>query len=255
MRSSILLTIVVLACQPQPVQSPAPASELPWRAATAKAMSRAAFMVDDEPLATDLALIGGDPLVAGDAPDTSIENLLDRRLSLPSRIVVGILHLPGPSARISWYASGDLSDQTQAVADSAVAVLVRAPRVERATTLPVMVVGEHYTIASLREAAARLQAHVLLVYRPSCKFYQRDPFIGAPQYRAVCTSEAVALDTRSGLLPFSTVVTREYVTQKQRGDFDESATWRRAQLQAVVFAVLEVGTRLGTFLSGVPQSP
>lgn len=247
--SSVLLTILVLACQPQPVQSPAPASERPWRPAGHFAMSRAAFMVDEEPLANELAL------VAGDAPDTSIENLLDRQFSLPSRIVVGILHLPGPSARISWYASGDLSDQTQAVADSAVAVLGRAPRVERATTLPVMVVGEHYTIASLREAAARLQAHVLLVYRPSCKFYQRDPFIGAPQYRAVCTSEAVALDTRSGLLPFSTVVTREYVTQKQRGDFDESATWRRAQLQAVVFAVLEVGTRLGTFLGGVPQSP
>lgn len=247
--SSILITIVVLACQPQPVQSPAPASERPWRPASSYAMTRAAFMVDEEPLATDLALI------AGDTPDTSIENLLDRRFSLPSRIAVGILHLPGPQARISWYASGDLSDQTQAVADSAVAVLGRAPRVERATTLPVMVVGERYTIASLREAAARLQAHVLLVYRPSCKFYQRDPFIGGSQYRAVCTSEAVALDTRSGLLPFSTVVTREYVTQKQRGDFDERATWRRAQLHAVTLAVLEVGTRLGTFLSGVPQSP
>lgn len=247
--SSTVVCTILLGCQTPPAQNPVPVSERPWRPAGTFAMSRAALMVDDEPLANDLAL------VSGDTPDSAIDNLLARRLALPGRITVGILHLPGPRARFSWFTSGELSDQTQALADSAVAVLLRSKRVERAVVLPVVVVGERYTVASLREAAARLQAHVLLVYRPTCKFYERDPFIGSPQYRAVCTIEAVALETRLGLLPFSTVVTREYVTQKQRGDFDVSAAWRRAQLQALTFGVIDVGTRLGASLATVPESP
>lgn len=206
------------------------------------------LMVDEEPLAADLAL------VAGDTPDSAIDNLLARRLVLPARVSVGILHLPGARARFRWFSIGELSDQTQELADSAVGVLLRSNRVERASVLPAMVVGDRYTVATLREAAARQQTHVLIVYRPTCKFYERDPFIGAPQYRAVCTIEAVALETRLGLLPFSTVVTREHVTQKQRRDFDVSAAWRRAQLQAVISGVSEVGARLGTFLNAVPES-
>jgi hypothetical protein len=63
------------------------------------------------------------------------------------------------------------------------------------------------------------------------------------------------LDTRSGVIPWSTVVTRDYVTQRQRGDFDAGGTWRRAQVQALLIAGLEVSSRVGVFLVSVPEEP
>jgi hypothetical protein len=115
-----------------------------------------------------------------------------------------------------------------------------------------MLVPERPSVGVLREAAARLQARALLVYRPSCRVYERRPFVGSPQYRAQCTLEAVLVDTRSGVMPFATVVTRERVTQKQRGEFDLSETLRRAQVEAVVLALHEVGSRLGEAIGQVP---
>ncbi len=103
-----------------------------------------------------------------------------------------------------------------------------------------------------RQLAWPAQIAALLVYRPSCRVYERVPFVGSPQYRAQCTLEAVLLDTRSGVIPFATVVTRERVTQKQRGEFDLSETLRRGQMEAIVLALHEVGSRLGEALRQVP---
>lgn len=76
--------------------------------------------------------------------------------------------------------------------------------------------------------------------------------MGGKHYRAQCTLEVVLLDTRSGVMPFAAVVSRERVTQKQRGDFDYRETVRRVQIEAVVLALHEVGSRLTEALGQVP---
>lgn len=243
-----LLPLMAIACHNQPPQTaPAVGAERPWRLALTSQLANGVGMFDDEPLGSALGLS------SEAVDDSTIEVLLGHRLTFPARVTVGILHLPGAMARRSWFFTGEAGDLTQTLADSVVAAISRAPRVERAAVLPVLVVGDQPTVARLREAAARLQAQVLMVYRPNCRLYERVPFVGSTQYRAVCTIEALALDTRSGVIPFSTIITREDITRRERGDFDATGTWRRIQLQALVKAVVEVSIRMGTFLSSVPE--
>lgn len=245
-----LLSVLSIACQNTPPQTaPTPVGDRPWRTAAFSQLRAEGLWLDEEPLGSDLGLS------AGDAADSTIERLLAHRLTLPPGVSVAILHFPGARVGRSWFSSRDVSELTQALADSMVAALSSSPRVTRAVVLPALFVGEKPTIAGLREGAARLQARVLLVYRPSCRFYERVPFVGSTQYRALCTIEAAALDTRSGVIPWSTVVTREYVTQRQRGDFDAGGTWRRAQHQALLVAGADVSGRIGTFLVRVPVEP
>lgn len=243
-----LLLLVSVACQNAPPQTaPTPAGDRPWRAAAFSQLRGDGLWLDDEPLGAELGLS------TGDAPDSTIERLLAHRLTLPPGVSLAILHLPGARATRSWLSSGTVTEQTQILADSMVAALSRSSRVTRALVLPALFVGDKPTIAGLREGAARLQARVLLVYRPSCRFYERVPFVGSSQYRALCTIEAAVLETLSGVIPWSTVVTRDYVTQRQRGDFDAGGTWRRAQVEALLIAGLEVSSRVGTFLVRVPE--
>lgn len=242
----LLVLVVAMGCQGRPAQ-PAPVSPRGWMISRGLGGHDDARWIDDEPLGPDLNLS------SGDAADSTINKLLTYRLELPATVTVGILHLPGTRARRSWLSSPDVSELTQALAESVVAALSRAPRIVRAAVLPALAVGDQYTVASLREAAARLQAHVLMVYRPSCRFYERVPFVGSRHYRAVCTIEAVVLDTRSGIVPFSKVITGEAITQRERDDFDREDTWRRVHLQALVNAATDLSGRVGAFLGTVPQ--
>ncbi|HKE89983.1 MAG TPA: hypothetical protein VKB45_06580 [Gemmatimonadales bacterium] len=247
LRRQVLIPLLLVGCGTQsPRTQPSPAPERPWAPMAARAFESHDYLFEDTPLGPDLGLS------PGQVPDSLISTLLAHRFTLPPRVSVAILHLPGAQARRSWFATPEALDLTQTVADSTVAGISRAPRVSHAAVLPALLVGDQPTVASLREATARLQADVLLVYRPTCRLYERQPFIGSRQYRGVCTIEAVVLDTRFGIIPFSTVVTREAVTQHQHDDFDDTGTLRRVQLEALLAAAVDLSQRAGTFLVGAP---
>lgn len=176
---------------------------------------------------------------------------MNQQLTLPANVSVALLQLRGQQAR-RWWAPGETNDMSQQLADSALVYLRAASRVQRAEVMPALVVGEQHSIAALREAAARLQADLLLVYRPSCRLYERAPFLGALQWRATCTLEAVALETRSGLLPFSAVITRDQVTQRERGEFEDLEAQRRAEVRSMLLALHGIVDRLTIRLAGVP---
>jgi hypothetical protein len=244
-----LSLLLSFGCVSRTLPTVSPESQRPWREVGVSVMTaeRRSFEwpPEQEPLAAELDL--GD---AG-APDSLIAGLMAHRLAWPAQVAVAVLHLRGPLAR-QWWGSGESGETSQMLADSAIGAVAQSPRVSRASALPALLVPNWPSVGALRESAARLQAAALLVYRPSCRVYERTPFVGSPQYRAQCTLEVVLLDTRSGVMPFATVVTRERVTQKQRGEFDRSETLRRAQVEAIVSALHEVGSRLGEALRQVP---
>ena len=203
---------------------------------------------DKQPLATALVR-GTDSL-----PDTALVRLLSTRTTLPARIVIGILQLTAPESPRAWWAQAGQPDPTQTVIDSAVAVLSLNPRITRVAFLPGLIAGTTYSTATLRDAAARLQADAVLIYRPSCRVWDRAPFIGPVEYRSACTVEAVLLETRQGLMPFTAIVTREDTTRHHSSEPNTEATVTRSQLAATWGALRDVLVRTGSFVATVPES-
>ena len=250
-RPLVVLIALLGACAP-PTPQPAPPSAAdlaarPWRRSYDAAKLYGSEMADEEPLGHDLGL------AVGEVADSTIEQLLNYHVQLPDRVAIGVLHLPGARAR-RWWESTAGAELTQVLADTIAAAFAQTARVSRAVPLPGVLVAERPTVAALREGAARVQVHVLAVYRPSCRLFQRTPVVGVTQYRSECTIEATVLDTRSGVLPFTTIVTRDAITTRVREDFDVSGTERRVQRQALITGGVEMAARIGAYVSAAPVS-
>lgn len=126
--------------------------------------------------------------------------------------------------------------------------LVASPRVYDASYLPSILIPEQKTVPHLREAAARYQADLLLVYRSYCRSFERYRFFGADESKAYCGVEAVLLDTRTGLVPFTSVALRTFEASRNETDINFQETVLKAQLKATADALSEVVDEVGAFL-------
>ena len=118
--------------------------------------------------------------------------------------------------------------------------------------LPSLVTPNLMTLPYLRQAAARCQADLLLVYRTSTRTYTKQRWFAADQTKAYCTVEAVLLDTRTGLLPFSTVANEFYSASRSKKELDFAETVAKAQQQAIGRAWVRVAEEAVRHLDGLP---
>ena len=120
-----------------------------------------------------------------------------------------------------------------------VGVLEASPRVYDAAFLPSVLTPERRSVAHLREAAARFQADLLLVYRTFCRSFQKYRVFREDRARAFCGVEAVLIDTRTGVVPLSVVASRSFDVEQSAGDLNFRETILKAQLAAVAGALSE----------------
>jgi hypothetical protein len=235
---------LVLACS----QNPPPASGVgAWEDVSARLSAFAPS--GDYSLAADFGL-HGDTL-----SDSALARLLALRLTLPARVTVAVLYFPavqrGPRG---WWMHREAPELSAAMSESTLAALRRIPRVHRALPLPQLVVGDSPTPTVLRTAAARLQADLLLAYRPRCSVWERAPFIGRREFRCLCTVEAVMLDTRTGLIPFAVVRAAADTTYRQGADVSVDATVLRSQTTATLAALVSLIDSSAVFLTAAPRA-
>lgn len=181
--------------------------------------------------------------------DKDISKILNYQLRLRSENRIAVLRMAEKS---HWrYYSQDFNEITQSIADNFIGQLRSSRRVYDASFLPSMLVPEKRTVPFLREAAARFQADLLLVYRSSCQTFEKYRLINASESRAFCSVEAVLLDTRSGIIPFTMVATNEFSTERASGDKNFSETIKKAELEAISESLSEIASEVVGFLGNV----
>ncbi|MDX1481567.1 MAG: hypothetical protein R3315_07830 [Woeseiaceae bacterium] len=146
--------------------------------------------------------------------------------------------------------SEELAFSSESMQARVLETLRASPKVYDASYLPSILVPETRTVPHLREAAARYQADLLLVYRSYCRSFEKYRLFGADRSRAYCGVEAVLLDTRTGLVPFTTVATRAYDVVENPADTNFRETQLRAQLDATSAALGDVSEEVVRFLAG-----
>lgn len=183
--------------------------------------------------------------------DADIERILNYRLKLPNENRVAILQL---STDLYWrYYSNDFVQLTDSISQNLIEKLIQSDKIYDASFLPGMLVPEKRTVPYLREAAARYQADLLLVYRSSCHSYQNYRFVSPDETKAYCSVEAALLDIRKGIVPFTSVSTNEFGTVKDPADTNFSETQKKAELTAVANSLGDIADDLVNFLSTIEQ--
>jgi hypothetical protein len=107
-------------------------------------------------------------------------------------------------------------------------------------------------VPKLREAAARYQADLLLVFSSSCQAFQSSRLIQDDSARAYCRVEAALLDVRTGLVPFSAASTEVVETTEAESDLVTQEMVLRAEVDAISTALGEIAAAVVAFVEADP---
>jgi hypothetical protein len=189
--------------------------------------------------------------------DEAVAKILSSKLELAANPRLAIMKFPengsgGFYGSPYWRSEKYLKLQQEQMAALTAAVL-SSGQLTQVLVLPSLMTPNHVTLPVLREAAVRMQADLLLIFRIGSDSYWQNRLFSKDKVKAYSTCEIVLLDTRTGLVPFTRVVSREKLEFKQPEDLDLSETSRRAELVASTETLASAGEDLAAFLRSVPK--
>ncbi len=176
-----------------------------------------------------------------------IERILSAGVVLPAQPRLAVMKV-GTQQRY-WSEDSPILDRdtTEAFLES----LRQSPCIAYAAALPGILVPERLGVPYLREAAARFQADLLLVYRVETGSYEKYRSIREDQMKAYCTVEAAILDVRSGTVPFTTVAFEQVQAARTEDDLNFRETMDRAYHDAEGAALQQIAASARGFLESV----
>ncbi len=183
--------------------------------------------------------------------DKDISTILSFKLTLASSNRIALLNL-SPNRYWNSY-SQVFSELNQSLESNFIDKLKNSKRVFDVSFLPSLLVPDTKTVPYLREAAARYQADLLLVYRNQCQSFKKTNFFDPNLSRAYCTVEAILLDTRTGIVPFTALASNSFTAEKNKQDINFNETVRKAELKAIDEDMGEIAERLVQFLAAAPN--
>jgi len=190
-----------------------------------------------------VSLFPGDETLLG---DEEIGRILEYRYQAPAQSRIALIAI-GADGWSRW--SEEMSRTSLGIRDEVVARLLASPRVYDVSYLPTILVPAEKSVPRLREAAARYQADLLLAYRTDCHSFERYRLFAADLGRAYCKVEAVLLDTRTGLVPFTSVANHTFEAIPSESDLNFRETMMRAELEAIAAGLGEVSRDIVDFLA------
>jgi hypothetical protein len=177
-----------------------------------------------------------------------IGRIFEQKVTPPAKARLAVLRLGNPYR----YYAPELAAMERTAINDVLARFRSSPRVGHAMVMPSMLTPAHMTIPYMREAAARLQADTLMVYRTATQIYGRSRAFAADETRAYCTVEGILLDTRSGIVTFTAVATEQFSARRRSKDLTFGETIQRAEQEAISRALLKVAAELVGYLDSAP---
>jgi len=205
-----------------------------------------------EPPALTASLFKSDQAVLD---DESVQRILSSALELPASAKVALMKFPEPwSGGVRYYGSDywrieDYRKTQQSYIDAISGRLGESGRVSEVILLPTLLTPAEVTIPTLREAAVRLQAELLVIFRIDSDIYYRPRVFVQDEVKAYSTCEVVLLHVRTGVIPFTKIATAEQSAKKLKDDLDVNETMRRAETAAVLASLKTVSDDLVAFLA------
>jgi hypothetical protein len=186
------------------------------------------------------SLFKGDQEVLSNA---DIDRILSARVALDDRRRLAVL---GLSPRPVW--SQELVDLDAQNSQRFLQAFGAAAQLNQVRLMPTLLIPEKRTVPYLREAAARFQADLLLIYTTRIQTFQQTRLIGADEVRAACQAESVLLDVRTGIVAHSTRTSEIIATKKAPGELNFSETVAKAESEATGRALVKLADAVVTYL-------
>lgn len=184
--------------------------------------------------------------------EENIQRILNGRVVLPDSLRVAIYRYSATSEayRGSYYWRDEAYLKTQqSYIDTLSNYLNSSKSVEKVLMMPNLMTPAAISLSRLREASVRLQADAVLVFWITSNVYQKYKLFNKDEIKAFATCEVLLLDNRTGVIPFSTIVTRDKLVKKDAADASIYETQQRAEQGAILNTLNEVGKQIKVFLN------
>lgn len=176
------------------------------------------------------------------------QKILDGSYRLPQKIRVAVVKLESAQQRRSWWSDEEYLKTQQSYLDLFTEKLKASARVTKLTVIPDLLLSKTPSFTQIREAALRMQADAVVVYAINGDLYANYKLFGKTDIKAFATTQLIVMDVRTGLVPFSTVVTKDFLSQKKKEELTEDEARRRIQHEAVLLTIGDSGSQLAAFL-------
>jgi len=181
--------------------------------------------------------------------EENIQKLLDGKIIIKDSLRIALFNYSNYS-RGSYYYSWNNEEYLktqQDYIDTLTFEISNARKVNKMILMPSIMANEKSSITNLRETAVRLQADFLMVYTIKSDTYSKYKAFGADQTKAFATVETFVMDTRTGIIPFTTIVTKDSFLKKSSKEINIEELRKNAEKQAITRALTQVGSKLKDF--------
>ncbi|MDB6124516.1 MAG: hypothetical protein JWQ71_3509 [Pedosphaera sp.] len=204
----------------------------------------------------ETSLFPSDQAVLG---DLAVKQILSSQLELPAKGKLAILKFPdagGWGVRAfggDYWRNEEYLKFQQGQVEMVSGALLKSEQIAEVIPMPSLMTPKSMSIPVLREAAVRMQADLLLVFRISSDTYSQYRLFAKDKVKAYSTCEFVLLDVRTGLVPFTRVISRERMAVKQPAELNVSETMRRAEQESASEALRAGAENLVGFVKSAPK--
>lgn len=182
--------------------------------------------------------------------EEGIQKILDGNYKLPQQLRVAIVKLePQLKAHYwSYWNDEEYLKTQQAYLDLFSEKFRQSSRVTKLSIIPDILIPKAPSFTNIREAAVRMQADIVVVYSITGDIYSKYKLFTKTDIKAFATTQLIVLDVRTGLVPFSTIVTKDYLSQKRKEEMGYLEARNRIQNEAVLLTISEIGQQVIEFL-------
>jgi hypothetical protein len=230
---------------------------VPTLAGAAGSPERASSADYQERPVLETSLFPSDKNVLG---EEAIQKILTSKFAMPRTVKVALFRLSDAEAQqaIRYYGYGYWRSEEylkiqQSYIDTLSQELSKSDRVDEVASIPAVLTPKEPSLPLIRETAVRLQADMIMVLKLSTDVYEKYRWFQTSQAKAFCTCEGFLLDVRTGLIPFSRIITKDFLAMQEKTDANFTETMVRAQKEAALLALAALGQDTVKFLSEMPK--
>jgi hypothetical protein len=229
-------------------------SPILWAGGSAE---RAASPEYQERPVLESSLFPSDKSVLG---EEAIQRILTSKFEMPKTIKVALFRLQDTQQEraIRYYGYGYWRSEEylkiqQTYIETLSSEISKSDRVIEVASIPSVLTPKEPSLPIIRETAVRLQADTIMVLKLTTDVYEKYRLFQSSQAKAFCTCEGFLFDVRSGLIPFSRIITKDYLATEEKNDANFTETMVRAQKEAALLALKALGQETVTFLASMPK--
>jgi hypothetical protein len=184
--------------------------------------------------------------------EENIQKILDGNYKLPKQLRIAIVRLDNAPQQKKYYWNYGSDEQylktQQSYLDLFTEKCKQSSRVTSVSIIPDLLIPRLPSFTNIREAAVRLQADIVVVYAVTSDIYSKYKLFSRPDIKAFATTQLIILDVRTGLIPFSTIVSKDTLSLKRKEELDNSEAASRIQHEAALLTINEIGQQIAEFL-------